>query len=120
MARIMLVDDSAIVRKNLRAILESVGHEIVAEAYDGKDVLDIYAKCNPDLVTMDIGMPIIDGITALKLLVRTDLNARVVMISALGQKTKVLEAITIGAKSFIIKPFEKDKVIEVINNVLKK
>jgi two-component system, chemotaxis family, chemotaxis protein CheY len=117
MARFLVVDDSVVMRKNIRNILEKAGHEVVAEAADGRDVLPAYVNNKPDLVTMDISMPITDGIDALKSLMKNFPDAKVVMVSALGQKAQVLEAIKLGAKSYIVKPIETDKFIEIIRKL---
>ncbi|QGQ94076.1 response regulator [Paenibacillus psychroresistens] len=118
MARFLVVDDSAVMRKNIKNILESAGHEVVAEAADGRDVLPAYVNSKPDVVTMDISMPVTDGIDALKLLVKNFPEAKVIMVSALGQKAQILEAIKHGAKSYIIKPIETDKFIEIIRKII--
>jgi two-component system chemotaxis response regulator CheY len=117
MARFLVVDDSVVMRKNIKNILEAAGHEVVAEAVDGRDVLPAYVNNKPDLVTMDISMPITDGIDALKSLVKNFPDAKVIMVSALGQKAQVLEAIKLGAKSYIVKPIETDKFIEIIRKL---
>jgi two-component system chemotaxis response regulator CheY len=117
MARFLVVDDSVVMRKNIKNILEAAGHEVVAEAADGRDVLPAYVNNKPDLVTMDISMPITDGIDALKSLVKNFPDAKVIMVSALGQKAQVLEAIKLGAKSYIVKPIETDKFIEIIRKL---
>ncbi len=117
MARILVVDDSTVMRKNIKNILEKAGHEVVGEAADGRDVLPVYVNTKPDLVTMDISMPIIDGIEALKTIVKNFPNAKVIMVSALGQKAQVLEAIKLGAKSYVVKPIETDKFLEIIRKL---
>lgn len=118
MGKILIVDDSAIMRKNIRTVVERGGHEVIAEASDGREVLTQYINHKPDLVTMDINMKSMDGIDALKVLIKTFPNAKVIMISAQGQKVQVLEAIKLGAKSYLVKPFEPDKLLEVIQKVL--
>ncbi|TBL75342.1 response regulator [Paenibacillus thalictri] len=117
MARVMIVDDSSVMRKNIRTILERGGHEVVAEAADGREVLPHYINLKPDLVTMDISMNHMDGIEALQSLVKSFPQAKVVMVSAMGQKQQVLEAIKHGAKSYIVKPFEAEKMLEIITKV---
>jgi two-component system chemotaxis response regulator CheY len=117
MARFLIVDDSSVMRKNIRHILEDAGHEVAAEAADGRDVLPAYVNSKPDLVTMDINMPIIDGIEALQTLMRNFPEARVIMVSALGQKAQVLEAIKLGAKSYVVKPIEVDKFLGIIKKL---
>ena len=118
MARFLVVDDSTVMRKNIKNILEAAGHEVVSEAADGRDVLPAYVNTKPDFVTMDISMPVTDGIEALKTLVKNFPDAKVIMVSALGQKARVLEAIKLGAKSYIVKPIETDKFIEVIKKLI--
>lgn len=118
MARVLVVDDSSIMRRNLSAILSKAGHTIVAEAANGELGVKEYEKHKPDLVTMDITMPVLDGIGAVKRIIGFDPDARIVMISALDQKFMVLTAIQNGARHYIIKPFSSEKVIEVVNEVL--
>ncbi|MEI7026568.1 response regulator [Paenibacillus sp. y28] len=93
MAKIMIVDDSGVMRKNIRSILERAGHEIVAEAADGREVLQNYIYYTPDIITLDISMPMMDGIEALKNLIKVYPEAKVIIVSAMGQKMQVLEAI---------------------------
>ena len=117
MARFLVVDDSTVMRKNIKNILEAAGHQVVGEAADGRDVLPAYVNNKPDFVTMDISMPIINGIEALQSLIKNFPDAKVIMISALGQKAQVLEAIKLGAKSYIVKPIETDKFLENIRKL---
>nr|WP_250230235.1 response regulator [Anaeropeptidivorans aminofermentans] len=118
MKRIMIVDDSLIMRINLKKIFEKQGHQVVAEASNGQEAVEKYMSAHPDLVTMDITMPQLDGISALQKIHTLDKNACVVMISALGQEIKIIEAINKGAKHYIIKPFKEDTVVNIINTVL--
>lgn len=118
MARILVVDDNAFMRNNLKNVLKSAGFEVVAEAADGIEALAAYQSETPDLVTMDITMPNMDGVQALKELKGLDPSARVVMVSAMGQEALVVEAITSGAADFVVKPFEADRVVEAVNNAL--
>ncbi|WP_338044569.1 response regulator [Paenibacillus periandrae] len=118
MANVMIVDDSTVMRRNIKLILERAGHKVVAEATDGREVLASYINHKPDLVTMDITMINMDGIEALQILLKSFPQAKVVMISAVGQKQQVLEAIKSGAKSYVVKPFEADKLLEIIGKVL--
>ncbi|WP_127589003.1 response regulator [Paenibacillus koleovorans] len=118
MAKIMIVDDSAVMRKNIRTALERGGHEIVAEASDGREVIPVYINHKPDIVTMDISMSSVNGIEALQQLLKTFPQAKVVMISAVGHKQQVLEAIKLGAKSYVVKPFEATKLLEIVGKVL--
>lgn len=118
--RVLVVDDSMFVAKQLTQILSSDGYEIVATAADGKEGVDKYKELCPnvDLVTMDITMPRMDGITALEQIMAFDKNARVVMVSALGKEELVKKSLMLGAKSFIIKPLDRKKVLERISKVL--
>ena len=118
--KILVVDDSMFVAKQLGQILTSEGYEIVATAVDGKDGVDKYKELCPhvDLVTMDITMPKIDGITALEQIMAFDKNAKVVMVSALGKEELVKKSLMLGAKSYIVKPLDRKKVLERIAKVL--
>jgi len=118
MAKILIVDDSAVSRKKLKAILESAAHEIVGEACDGAEAFKKYEALLPDLVTMDITMPNIDGITVLKKIMENYPKAKVVMITALGKGDKILEALNSGAKNYITKPYEDDQIINSIKEAL--
>lgn len=118
MGKILVVDDAVFMRKILSDILIKGGHEIVGEASNGNEAYDEYKKLQPDIVTMDITMPVCDGISALHK-IKTDFpNAKVIMCSAMGQQAMVLEAIKYGAKDFIVKPFRPDRVIDAINKVI--
>ena len=105
--RVLIVDDALIMRKRIREIAEDAGWEIAAEAQDGEEALALYQQEKPDLVTLDIVMPKLDGVAALKQLMLRDPQARVVMVSAVNQKPKLAECIAAGAIDFIVKPFEK-------------
>ena len=115
--RVMIVDDALFMRTILRDIFTRAGFEVVAEADNGEDVLPLYREVAPDLVTMDIIMPRRSGLEALRELMATDPAARVLMVSALGQESLVLEAIDAGARDFIIKPFKEAKVLEAVRRV---
>ena len=117
MAKILVTDDAAFMRMMLKDILIKNGHEVY-EAKNGLDLLDQYQKVHPDLVTLDITMPEMDGLHALRELKKIDSNARVVMCSAMGQQVMVIEAIQSGARDFIVKPFVAGRVMESINKVL--
>ena len=119
--RVMIVDDSMFVAKQLGQILTSEGYEVVATAADGKEGVDKYKELAPnvDLVTMDITMPRMDGITALEQIMTFDKNAKVVMISALGKEELVKKSLLLGAKNYIIKPLDRKKVLERIAAVMK-
>ena len=118
MANILIVDDSRTSRRILRGILEGDGHIVVAEAVDGQDGYDKYVEFKPDLVTMDITMPVLSGVESLKK-IKTDYpDAKVIMVSAAGQQHKMLEAVQNGAAEFIAKPFDVDEIKRIINNIL--
>jgi len=115
---IMIVDDAAFMRASLKDVLTKNGYEVVAEAVNGLDAVEKYKTFKPDCVLLDITMPEMDGLTALGELLNVDPKAVVVMCSAVGQKNNVMEAIQIGAKDFIAKPFQPDRVIESVKKVL--
>lgn len=110
--RILIVDDAVFMRMKLKDILEKNGYEVVAEAQNGVEAIEKYKSENPDLVTMDITMPELDGVSALKEIKKINPNAKVIMCSAMGQQSMVMEAIQAGAVDFIVKPFETDRVIK--------
>lgn len=116
--RILIVDDAAFMRMMIRDILSKNGFEVVGEAQDGAQAVEKYKELKPDLITMDITMPEMDGITALKEIKKLDGNAKVIMCSAMGQQAMVIDAIQAGAKDFIVKPFQADRVIEAIKKTL--
>jgi two-component system chemotaxis response regulator CheY len=105
--RVLIVDDAIIMRRRIKQIAEEAGWVVAAEASNGEEAVTLYQQEQPDLVTLDIVMPKMDGVTALKSLIATDPNARVVMISAVDQKDKLMECIQNGAIDFIVKPFDK-------------
>ncbi len=119
--RVLIVDDSMFVAKQLSQILTSDGYEVVATAQDGKEGVDKYKELCPnvDLVTMDITMPRMDGITALEQIMAFDKNARVIMVSALGKEELVKKSLLTGAKNYIVKPLDRKKVLERISAALK-
>ena len=112
--QILICDDAAFMRMMLKDILLKEGYEVVGEAVNGADGVEKYGSLKPDLVTMDITMPEMDGISALKAIRQSDPSAKVIMCSAMGQQAMVVESIQAGAKDFIVKPFQKDRVIEAI------
>ncbi|MBU5479447.1 response regulator [Eubacterium sp. MSJ-13] len=118
--KVLLVDDAAFVRMSLKKILNDAdfGFEYV-EAGDGEEAIEKYKIYSPDLVIMDITMPKVDGITAVERIKEIDSDAKIIMCSAMGFQEKVVDAITAGAKDFIIKPYEADKVVKSIKAVLK-
>lgn len=116
---ILVVDDSRMSRKMLRAILEEAGYAVIAEAANGEEGLEAYKQYHPSVVTMDITMPKMDGIAALKEIRAYDSSARVVMITAAGQQQKIIEALKLGAQKFITKPFEQDEVMATLQSLIK-
>jgi two-component system chemotaxis response regulator CheY len=118
--RILVVDDAAILRQMIKNILTTQGHEVVGEAINGKEALEKYKKLKPDIVTMDIVMPEVDGIQALKNILAFDKKAKVIIISVIDQRKSLIEAIKAGAADFIIKPFEFDRVIAAVEECLNK
>ncbi len=115
---VLLVDDSKMSRNMLRNILENDGYSILAEATNGAEAVEAYKKQKPDLVTLDITMPVMDGIEALKNLLAYDPDVKAIMITAAGQQSKLIEALKIGAKKFITKPFEKEEIVQNIAEVM--
>ncbi|MFK7695826.1 response regulator [Paenibacillus sp. HJGM_3] len=116
--RILIVDDAAFMRMMIKDILSKNGYEVVGEASDGAQAIEKYKELKPDLVTMDITMPEMDGIAALKEIKKADGTAKVIMCSAMGQQAMVIDAIQAGAKDFIVKPFQADRVVEAIKKTL--
>jgi|SRR5690625_926148 len=118
MSKILIVDDSELMRKRLALILEQENHEIVGQAKDGLEAIKLFQEKTPDLITMDITMPVMDGIEAIKEIMEIDPHAKIVVCSAMGQQKIIVQAIKEGAKDFIVKPFHEGHVIETIHNVL--
>ena len=118
MARILVVDDAAFMRRMVIDVLQGGGHEIVGEGANGIEAVERYQELQPDVMTLDITMPEKDGLTALRELIALDPAAKVVICSALAQESKVLEAVKAGAKDFIAKPFQPDRVLSAIDNVV--
>ncbi|HAR84210.1 MULTISPECIES: response regulator [Clostridium] len=118
MARVLIVDDATFMRMMVKDILEKNGYEVIGEANNGIKAVEIYKAENPDIVTMDITMPEMDGIEAVKQIKAFDPSAKIVMCSAMGQQSMVMDAIKAGAKDFIVKPFQADRVLEAIKKVL--
>jgi len=122
MAKILIADDSKFMRKMLSDILTAEGHQITGESENAREAIELYKKLKPDLVTLDIIMPLVEGIealSALKAMIEENPLAKVVMVSALGQEDVVEECIQAGAKAFIVKPFKSTNVAEVVYDVLK-
>ena len=116
--RILVVDDAAFMRMMIKDILTKNGYDVVGEASDGQQAVEKYKELHPDLVTMDITMPEMDGITALKEIKKINPGSKVIMCSAMGQQAMVIDAIQAGAKDFIVKPFQSDRVLEAISKIL--
>ena len=119
-ARTLVADDASFMREMIREIIEPEGFEVVAEAGDGLDAVEAFKEHTPDIVTMDIVMPKMSGIEAVKQIVEIDPGACIVMCSALGQEALVMEALKSGAKDFIVKPFKPDAVLTTLRKVLEK
>jgi two-component system chemotaxis response regulator CheY len=115
--KVLIVDDAAFMRMVLRKILTGAGFEVF-EAVDGKDAIEKYKMVKPDIVTMDITMPEMNGIEAVQALIAIDPSAKIIMCSAVGQQAMVIEAIQSGAKGFLVKPFEEQRVIDEINRLV--
>ncbi len=118
MARIMVVDDAAFMRMMLKDILTKGGYEVVGEAENGLKAVDKYKELTPDLVLMDITMPELDGIGAVRQIKGIDPGAKIIMCSAMGQQAMVLESIQAGAKDFIVKPFQADRILEAVSKAV--
>lgn len=118
MARVLVVDDAAFMRKLVGDALAGGGHEIVGEAGDGDEAVARYRELRPDVTTLDITMPGKDGIAALREIVELDPDARVVVCSALGQESKVLESVKLGAKDFVVKPFQPERLLGAVQKAL--
>ena len=116
--QVLIVDDASFMRMMIKDILTKNGYEVVGEAENGNKALEKYKELKPDLVLMDITMPEVDGISALKNIRKEDGNAKVVMCSAMGQQNMVIEAIQSGARDFIVKPFQADRVLEAVKKVI--
>lgn len=116
--RILVVDDAAFMRMMIKDILTKNGFDVVGEGADGAQAFERYVELKPDLVTLDITMPEVDGIEALKRIRSVDSSARVIMCSAMGQQAMVIDAIQAGAKDFIVKPFQADRVLEAVRKAL--
>ncbi|WP_164668985.1 response regulator [Virgibacillus doumboii] len=116
--QILIVDDAAFMRMMIKDILTKNGFEVVGEAQDGAQAVEKFKELTPDLVTLDITMPEMDGLTALKEIKKVNADANVIMCSAMGQQAMVIDAIQAGAKDFIVKPFQADRVVEAIQKAL--
>ncbi len=116
---ILIVDDAAFMRMMIKDILTKNGYEVVGEAQTGKEAVELYGKLKPDLVTMDITMPEMNGIDAVKAIKKNDPTARIIMCSAMGQQAMVIDAIQAGARDFIVKPFQPSRVLEAVQKALR-
>lgn len=119
MARVLIVDDAAFMRSMLKKVVESLGHTVVGEADSGDSGAEQYRILKPEIVTMDITMPNSDGFDGITGIMEYDKKAKIIVVSAVGKESNVLKAITLGAKSFIVKPFKPDKVKEEFDKILK-
>ncbi len=117
MIRTLITDDTAFMRMTLRNVLEKNGYEVVGEAEDGQKAVELFQELKPDIVTMDITMPNMDGITAIKKIRDLDADATIVVVSAMGQKALVIDALNAGAKDFIVKPFESDRILNALEKL---
>lgn len=116
--KVLVVDDAAFMRMMIKDILSKNGFEVVGEAENGAKAVEKFQELRPDLTTMDITMPEMDGISAVKQIKKIDPNAKVIMCSAMGQQAMVIEAIQSGARDFIVKPFQPDRVLEAIRKAV--
>jgi two-component system chemotaxis response regulator CheY len=116
--KVLVVDDAAFMRMMVRDILSKNGYEVVGEAENGMKAVEKYQELHPDLTTMDITMPEMDGISAVKAIRKIDPNAKIIMCSAMGQQAMVIEAIQAGARDFIVKPFQADRVLEAVRKAV--
>lgn len=117
MKTVLIVDDAAFMRLTIRNMLVKNGFQVVGEAENGKVAIGKYNELRPDIVTMDITMPEMDGLTALKAILELDPNANIIMITAMGQQAMVKEAVLAGARGFIVKPFKEDTVLAALSKV---
>ncbi len=116
--RILIVDDATFMRSLLKDILSKTAYEVAGEATNGQEAVKLYSELQPDLVTMDITMPEMNGIDALKKIKELNPQAKVIMCSAMGQQAMVLEAIKSGARDFVVKPFQPDRVLEAVDKAI--
>ena len=118
MARVLVVDDALFMRKMVSDALVKGGHEVIGEASNGAEAITQYQALSPELTTLDITMPEKDGLEALREIIALDPSAKVIMCSALGQESKVIESIKAGAKDFVVKPFQPDRVLDAVSKAL--
>jgi len=117
MLRVLIVDDSLIIRKKLSKLIENLGHTVVADAQTGQEAIEAYATHKPDLVTMDITMPDMDGITAVKHIIKEHHDAKIIMVTSHGQEDMVIKSIQAGAVGYILKPLTQEKLAQTIGEV---
>ncbi|MBP3610563.1 MAG: response regulator [Lachnospiraceae bacterium] len=117
MASVLIVDDTLFMRASIKQMLEAEGHTVAGEAANGKEAVERYSQVKPDVILMDITMPDMDGLEALRLIKEMDPNARVVMCTAMGQQAMVAKAVELGAQQFIVKPFKQERLMEAIKVV---
>ena len=117
MARILIVDDSITYRQLMKEAIEGGGHTVVGEGKDGVQGIELYKELKPDITTMDITMPNLDGLAALKFIMEYDPSATVIMVSSTAQSKKLAEAASLGAVDFLVKPFESEKVLDIIDRL---
>lgn len=117
--RVLIVDDLSFMRNAIREIVEAAGFQVSAEASNGEEGVMEYETTHPDVVLMDITMPVLDGIESLKRIIRADSKARVIMCSALGQQEYIIRAIQFGAKDFIVKPFRPERIVSAVRKAAK-
>lgn len=114
---VLITDDTAFMRMTLRNVIEKNGYTVVGEAGDGEEAIALYKELKPDMVTMDITMPKMDGISAIKEIMKVDPDAKIIVCSAMGQKPMVIEALSAGAKDFLVKPFDAERVVESLRKI---
>ena len=118
--KILVIDDSPFILKAVKRAVEPQGYEVVGYADNGKSGVELYEKCNPDIVTLDVTMPVMDGLETASSLMDKDPDARIIMISAMGDEALVQCAQKIGVRHFVSKPFKPDNLMEIINDIIKK
>ena len=115
--RVLIIDDLAFMRTAIKTVVEEAGMEVAGEAENGKDGIFLYMKTKPDIVLLDIVMPVMDGVTALQRLIQADPAARIIMCSALGEQSLIVRAIQLGARDFVVKPFQPKRIVSAIRKV---
>lgn len=117
MKKVLIVDDAAFMRVSIKNMLSKNGYEVIGEAENGRVAIQKYQELSPDIVTMDITMPEMDGLASIKKILEMNPSANIIMISAMGQESMVREAVLSGAKGFIVKPFKEDAIVAALNNL---